>query len=73
MNEVLMAGLSTPESIDELVWYGFCCLVTWFLYSIRQALLELRKDLKEEVNKREDIESRLARQEAKCEAYHQSN
>jgi len=69
-HEILLAGIGAPESIGELVWYGFGVLGTYFLWSINDRLGTMNKKIDEESERREELSLEVASIRATCNERH---
>ena len=59
-----------PETVPQLVWIGFGLLASYFLWSIKTELSNIRSDLKTEREAREQIALELAAFKARCDERH---
>jgi hypothetical protein len=69
-DKVLLAGIGAPTTINELIWYAFGLLASYFLWSIRTELTNIRTDLKDEKETREKLTARVVALEARCDERH---
>lgn len=62
--------MDTPETVGQLVWYIFGGLASYFLWSIRTELTNIRDDLRTERAAREALALEITAMKAKCEERH---
>lgn len=59
-----------PANIEELIWYGFGLLATYFLWSINGRLKDMNEKIDTEANLRSALSLEVAGMRARCDERH---